>query len=62
MESHADNANIIGQILKVQAATLIEFIDSLRELLLPAGVPDLRVRLDSITEKLRQRRLDSGSS
>lgn len=62
VESHAEKAAIIGQILKVRAATLIEFIDSLRELLLPAGVPDLRVRLDSITEKLRQRRLDSGSS
>ncbi len=60
VESHMDKAAIIGPMLKVRAVNLIDFIDSLRELLLPTGIPDLRVRLDSITDKLKQRRLDRG--
>ncbi|WQF86407.1 Putative zn(2)Cys(6) fungal-type DNA-binding domain-containing protein [Colletotrichum destructivum] len=60
VESETERAAIIGPLLKGRAAGLMDFIDSLRELLLPTGMPDLGARLDSMTDKLKQRGLECG--
>ncbi|GJD01072.1 hypothetical protein ColKHC_09897 [Colletotrichum higginsianum] len=60
VESEAERAAIVGPLLKGRAAGLMDFIDGLRELLLPTGMPDLGARLDSMTEKLKQRGIECG--
>ncbi|KAK2017783.1 hypothetical protein LZ32DRAFT_654422 [Colletotrichum eremochloae] len=60
VESESERAAVVGSLLKVRAAGLMDFIDSLRELLLPTGMSDLGARLDSTMEKLKQRGLEGG--